>query len=173
MVFESVAMSLRHSHLILALLLALPVAVVTLYLFRPDKAVPDDCRMVPIERWRNGEPKTLTCDWVKNNIEYARYCAIKPDGKEAGCWVTRNGEPYEGDVVEWYVYGRMPDPQAAYGVARAIMRFSRGQPDGVWLNYYPNGKLMNETVFENGRSKEVRLYDQSGKLVRKNSFSYP
>ena len=163
-------MKLHRSHAIVALMLIAPALSAALYVLLPGRTL-RDCEMKTLERWRSGGTKTLACEWVEDGAEYARYCGLKPSGETAGCWITRHDEAYEGDVVEWSAYQRMPDPQASYGVPRAVMHYSQGRPDGLWLNYYPDGKLMNETVFKDGKGIEVRLYDQSGKLVRENRFS--
>jgi hypothetical protein len=57
-------------------------------------------------RWPDGRPKLTTRDWQEGRTKHQERCAFAQDGAPLGCAVLKDGEPFDGVLVDFA--GRPP-----------------------------------------------------------------
>ncbi len=148
-----------------------PLVFAGLFVLKPwGESIP--CTPKPLETWRDGSPKTLSCDWYDDGVSWVHYCARKPDQMPVGCWTEKGGVPWNGSRIEWYWYGKEHNPKEAYGVVRVIEQYEDGQRSGTWQVFYQTGVLMNEIVFEDGERVRFQSYGPDGKPIRRSGGTF-
>ncbi|HEY3448372.1 MAG TPA: hypothetical protein VGK67_18590 [Myxococcales bacterium] len=144
--------------LALGLLLLLPPLVLAAVLLYRATASPAGVGVgagpTATSRWPNGRPKQSTRDWKEGDRRIQERCGFAEDGAALGCAVLKDGEPWDGVLVDF----AGDDPSAQLN---EIRRFDRGRRHGTWRSFLPGGEVAVELEYDSDRlvSRKVRGAD--------------
>ncbi len=115
------------------------------------------------ERWREGGDKLRSRKWEENGDQYREDCHLDPKGKILGCGTWKNGKPWNGFFVKWHSYNKPSDSgRTYYGKPEETRNFRNGLRHGTYRKYYPNGALMREIEYENGKQVRWKAFAPNG-----------
>ncbi|MGC4116493.1 MAG: hypothetical protein QM765_18330 [Myxococcales bacterium] len=153
--------SLSGQRLALGLLLLVPplalAGVLALRSSAPSRGAEPRPGEVSTIRWPNGQTKLTKREWPEDGIKMEERCAFSADGDALGCAMLKNGEPYDGILVDFA--GTTPE---AY--LEEIRRFDHGKRTGVWRTFGPEGEISGELEYDSDRLLSRKFRDGEGVL---------